>query len=419
MWPSLSNRALHPVTLAPQNSYSSPLPQSITGVVDFADSGIKHLNLNAQLPLKPGLYFLPGNSGPIELHVSPGTVAKATFQVDKVHGKSMVKMAKVQFLDATNHPAPLVFTNPTSAATAHSTCFGRFGAWIKDLVADAFLDGFTLQPNGTIAIDGEIRGLGNLLRLPIMEKIPQNQLPRINPRLGEIARGQGILASGNTSSDSPLFDLDTLVAELGKMIQVINYKLSLDTDNFELIRTSDTFKSTAAVSHVHAEAEGSGSLEILSKTAPILTKFETNIGMALTEPRYETAGSTPQQICAKSATVNARLKLGPETSPKALTGNGTIDVVGNQASVRYGPINSSSSSPLGLSIGFDDLTVNPHVGTLHLHGSGKLPEALPSFFESIELELTELGGELTLAGKTNTDDFRYTRKIPAPASFVD
>jgi hypothetical protein len=33
--------------------------------------------------------------------------------------------------------------------------------------------------------------------------------------------------------------------------------------------------------------------------------------------------------------------------------------------------------------------------------------------ETLEVELTEKGGAVTLAGGTDVDDFRYVRKIPA------
>ena len=396
-------------------------PQTAPALVDGTDTAaisaianqVRQLDVSAEVALNAGDYYLPADYGVAHLVVKPQTKAMISFHVDGAENEPRVTLAEVRFVNPNGAPSPLVVTNPVEAETPQTGCFSGFTTWLKDATADVFIDGLYVNSGGQVTLRGEVRGLGKLIRRPIMRDVPDGRLPTLNLTLSQIATGNGVVSTGTVPRGSDGVDLNALTRELGKIVGTVNYECSVDTDSFALTSGVEGSRVTVGARAIHAEVSGQGSVGFISGGTPVLTGTAARVGVSLDHPVTGAEGPRPRRSVADSVDVVGSLSLGRGVTPGSLTGSGQATFRSQGTNASFGPFHVGVAAPLGVTLRFDDVSVDPLLGTFSLHGTGALPDSLPVGFDTVEIDVGDQGGEVILSGSSELAELRYSRKIPA------
>ena len=404
-----SRSSLVPHTL-PENA---SVKTAVSDVAQLLATKVDVLDGHASAPLNPGIFTLPTDVGFATVKVKKGTIATVSFHADKVDGKPVLTRAQLNFVDAQNKPRPIVLKNPSKAGEDSRGFWSTILTWLKDVLVDVRLSGISLEQDGHLELIGRITGLKKMIDLPLAPKVPPLRMPNFHRELEDLIKGNAILTAANPMPGAKPVDIDALTSELSKILGKINYDMSIDTDRFVLVKPGADSQKAFGTEKLHADITGSAHIGFASGGSPLVRDVQAVAGLQLNRPVVGVKRAKYEHFSADHVSLRGEVNLHSTVISGELTGTAKLGVQADGVSVKFGPIKAEVLEPVGLTIDLNKLSFNPGAKTFVIDASGKLPESLTSFLETLKLEVTQDGGLLTLAGGSDVDDFKYTRRIPA------
>ncbi len=377
---------------------------------------VQDLDLQAEVSLNSGIFKIPFDFGIAKVKIEPGTIAKLSFHIGQRQGNPIVTGAEVRFFDSSNQPTSLVVTNPAEAGRPKNGCFSGLTTWIQDLVANGYFDGIYVKDDGQIQILGEIRGLFNLVQFPIMEQLSADRLPKLQSDFTQIVNGNPFLSTPVAPEGSKPINFDLLASEITKILGSINYKMNADLDTFAVVSNDATSCTSVGVTSLHTDMAGKGRIGLLPGATPVLNELKSTIGVTLQEPRLVISNPDPLQAKSNTTNINAEIDLGRGEETSALSGKGSVTIRNDETLIRSGIFQTAVPDPVECTLNLDTLALDLANKNFEIKGVARAPDGLPSFIETMNLDLTERGGELKILGATQLDNLSYTRKF---LPFVD